>query len=100
MSLPRHLGWRDSGAKNWQSSVGLSAYSQSCGGGSVVLNQHWEEIEIARRESQRPGFQKKVQTMSSKVNKMELRSGIKDKCIRDVLKEYFGLDKLRHLVMF
>lgn len=100
MSLPRHLGWRDSGAKNWQSSVGLSASSQSCGGGSVVLNQHWEEIEIARRESQRPGFQKKVQTMSSKVNKMELRSGIKDKCIRDVLKEYFGLDKLRDLVMF
>lgn len=64
------------------------------------MNQYWEEREIARRESQSPGFQKKVQTLSSKVNKMELRSGIKDKCIRDELKEYFGLDKLRDLVMF
>ena len=61
----------------------LSAYSQSCGGESVVLNQYWEGREIARRESQSPGFQKKVQTLSSKVNKMELRSGIKVKCIRD-----------------
>lgn len=65
-----------------------------------ILNQHWEEREIARRESQSPGFQKKVQTLSSKVNRMELRSGIKDKFIRDVLKDYFGLDKLRDLVMF
>lgn len=65
-SLPRHPGWIDTGAKNWQSSVGLSAYSQSCGGGSVVLNQYWEEREIVRSESQSPGFQKKDSVIKGK----------------------------------